>query len=160
MAIGSSEAYELNTVQETEQPRLRAMNSPQKSAEIKKKQAKRLSGARLIYTIFFSVILVVAVAWMIILQASVTELSDGNAVLKEELSILKSEESRLRNELSAKTSAEKVDEFIEQQGMIKTQPDQIQYFATEEGEVIEVTDPAPEGVFETIGAAIAGWFGG
>lgn len=160
MAIGSSEAYKLDTVEEIGTPRLRAMNSPQKSAEIKKKQAKRLSGARLIYTILFLLILVAAVAGVVVLQARVTELSDGNAELKEELEILQSEEKSLNNALSAKTSAEKVDEFIEEKGMIKTQHDQYEYFTTGEEEVIEVTDPAPEGVIETIGAAIAGWFGG
>ena len=142
MATVSSEAFELDTY-ETEKPRLRALNSPQKSAEIQKKQAQRVNGVRAAYTVFFALLLIVAAAWMIVLRVRVTELSDQNAAYEEELAILMSEESRLRNELSAKTSAEAVDQYIEDHNMSKTKSDQIEYFTVEEGESIEVSDPEP-----------------
>jgi len=69
-----------------------------------------------------------------------------------------SETSRLTNELSAKTSAESVDAFAKENGMEKIESHQIEYITVDGGDKIEVSDPAPDGIFETIGALIAGWF--
>jgi len=43
--------------------------------------------------------------------------------------------------------------------MEKVESYQIEYITVDGGDKIEVSDPAPTGMIETIGAAIAGWFG-
>ena len=96
---------------------------------------------------------------MIVSRVQLTELNDQITAGQEELSILKSETSRLSNELSSKTSAQSVDAYAAENGMEKVEAYQIEYITVDGGDKIEVSDPAPEGVFESIGAAIAGWFG-
>ncbi|MBE6763050.1 MAG: hypothetical protein E7553_01640 [Ruminococcaceae bacterium] len=156
MARGSSEAYDLSLFET--QPRLRAVNSPEKTAEMQEKKERRARNGRLASNIIISVLLVAVFALMIVSRVQLTELNDQISASREELAILRSETSRLTNELSAKTSAESVDAYADEHGMEKIESHQIEYITVDGGDKIEVSDPAPDGIFETIGALIAGWF--
>ncbi len=156
MARGSSEAYDLSLFET--QPRLRAVNSPEKTAEIQERKERRARKGRLAYNIVVAALLVTVFALMIVSRVQLTELNDQISSSREELAILQSETSRLTNELSAKTSAESVDAYANENGMEKIESHQIEYITVDGGDKIEVSDPAPEGIFETIGAMIAGWF--
>ncbi len=156
MARGSSEAYDLSLFET--QPRLRAVNSPEKTAEIQEKKDRRARNGRLASNIVIAVLLVAVFAMMIVSRVQLTELNDQIAASRDELAILQSETSRLTNELSAKTSAESVDNYAKENGMEKIESHQIEYITVDGGDKIEVSDPAPDGIFETIGALIAGWF--
>ena len=156
MARGSSEAYDLSLFET--QPRLRAVNSPEKTAEMQEKKERRVRNGRLASNIIISVLLVAVFALMIVSRVQLTELNDQISASREELAILRSETSRLTNELSAKTSAESVDAYADEHGMEKIESHQIEYITVDGGDKIEVSDPAPDGIFETIGALIAGWF--
>lgn len=159
MAKGYSEAHDLSLFQ-PEEPRLRAVNSSEKVKEIQAKKEKQTRVVRTIYTVFISVLLVASLVLMIVLNVYATEMDDKYNALTEELKILQSEESRLRNEKAELFSLTMVDQFIDDEQMIKTDPNQIVPITVDGGDKIVVSDPEPEGVFETIGAAIAGWFGG
>ena len=156
MARGSSEAYDLSLFET--QPRLHAVNTPEKTAEIQEKKERRARNGRLASNIIISVLLVAVFALMIVSRVQLTELNDQISASREELAILQSETSRLTNELSAKTSAESVDAYASENGMKKIESHQIEYITVDGGDKIEVADPAPDGIFETIGALIAGWF--
>lgn len=156
MARGSSEAYDLSLFET--QPRLRAVNSPEKTAEMQEKKDRRARNGRLASNIVIAALLVTVFALMIVSRVQLTELNDQISASREELAILQSETSRLTNELSAKTSAESVDAYAEENGMEKIESHQIEYITVDGGDKIEVSDPAPDGIFETIGALIAGWF--
>ncbi len=156
MARGSSEAYDLSLFET--RPRLRAVNSPEKTAEIQERKERRARKGRLAYNIVVAALLVTVFALMIVSRVQLTELNDRISTSREELAILQSETSRLTNELSAKTSAESVDAYAHANGMEKIESHQIEYITVDGGDKIEVSDPAPEGIFETIGAMIAGWF--
>lgn len=158
MARVSSEAYDLSLF-ETTSPRLRAVNSPRKTAEITERKARRERRFRTISNIAITALFIVALVMMIVSRVQLTDLNHQITASREELSILQSETSRMTNELSAKTSAQSVDEYAAQNGMEKVESYQIEYITVEGGDKIEVYDPAPDGIFETIGAAIAGWFG-
>lgn len=158
MAKGSSEAYDLSLF-ETGEPRLRAVNSPERTAAMQERTKRRERRLKAISNVLIAALFVAAVALMIVNRVQLTELNDQITASQEELSILQSETSRLTNELSAKTSAESVDAYAAENGMDKVESYQIEYITVDGGDKIEVSDPAPEGIFETIGAVIAGWFG-
>lgn len=158
MAKGTS-AYDLSLF-ETNTPRLRAVNSPEKTAAIKEKKERSARRSRMVSNVLFGLLMLTAVTMMIVFRVQHTEVSDRISNMEEQLAILQSETSRLTNELSAKMSAESVETFAKENGMEKVESYQIEYITVDGGDKIEVSDPAPEGVFETIGAAIAGWFGG
>ncbi len=157
MARGSSEAYDLSLFET--QPRLRAVKSAEETAKIQAKKEHREQQARLVSGFVIAVLVVLAFAMMIVSRVQLTEINDQIAAGREELAILQSETSRLTNELSAKTSAESVDAFATAHGMEKIESHQIEYITVDGGDKINVSDPAPDGIFETIGALIAGWFG-
>ncbi len=158
MAKGTS-AYDLSLF-ETDTPRLRAMNSPEKTTAIKEKKERRERRSRTVSNVLFGLLMISAVVMMIVFRVQHNEVNDRISAMEEQLTILQSETSRLTNELSAKLSAESVETFAKDNGMEKLESYQIEYITVDGGDKIEVSDPAPEGVFETIGAAIAGWFGG
>lgn len=158
MAKGSSEAYDLSLF-ETAEPRLRAVKSPERTAAIQQKKERREKRFRAFSNAVIAGLFVAALALMIVNRVQLTELNDRIAESREELSILQSETSRLTNDLSSKTSAQSVDAYASEHGMEKVESYQIEYITVDGGDKIEVTDPEPEGIFETIGAVIAGWFG-
>ena len=158
MARGTSEAYDLSLFEN--QPRLHAVHSPERTAEIQEKKDRRARAGRTASYIVIATIFVVTFALMIVSRVQLTELNDQLAASRDELAILQSETSRLTNELSSKTSAESVDAYAQQNGMVKIESHQIEYITVDGGDKIEVSDPAPEGIFETIGAMVAGWFNG
>ncbi|MBQ3094243.1 MAG: hypothetical protein IJC52_03630 [Clostridia bacterium] len=153
-----SAAYDLSLF-ETSEPQLQAVHSPKETAAIKERKTRQARIMRTISNMVIIAILLAAVVMMIVSRVQLTELNDQITAGQEELSILKSETSRLSNELSAKTSAQSVDAYAAENGMEKVEAYQIEYITVDGGDKIEVSDPAPEGVFESIGAAIAGWFG-
>lgn len=158
MAKASSTAYDLSLFEASE-PRLRAVKSPEKTAAMQARKLRRDRRFRIITTGLIVVLMAVTLIMMIVSRVQLTELNDQITAGQEELAILKSETSRLNNELSAKTSAESVDAYAKENGMEKVESYQIEYITVDGGDKIEVSDPAPDGIFETIGAAIAGWFG-
>lgn len=158
MAKATSNAYDLSMFEATE-PRLRAVKSPEKTEAMQKRKARRERRFRYITTGIIVVLMAVTLIMMIISRVQLTELNDQITAGQEELAILQSETSRLSNELSAKTSAQSVDAYAKENGMEKVESYQIEYITVDGGDKIEVSDPAPDGIFETIGAAIAGWFG-
>ena len=156
MARGSSEAYDLSLFET--QPRLRAVKSPEETAKQQEKKDRQARRVRMVSNIAIAVLLVAVFALMIVSRVQLTELNDQISASREELSILNSETSRLTNDLSAKTSAESVDAYAKEHGMEKIESHQIEYITVDGGDIIEVSDPAPDGIFESIGALIAGWF--
>ncbi len=158
MAKVTSTAYDLSLVEATE-PRLRAVKSPEKTKAMQDRKQRRDRRFRLITTGIIVVLMAVTLVMMIVSRVQLTELNDQITAGQEQLDILKSETSRLSNELSSKTSAQSVDAYAKENGMQKIESYQIEYITVDGGDKIEVSDPAPDGIFETIGAAIAGWFG-
>ena len=158
MAKATSNAYDLSMFEAAE-PRLRAVKTPEKTDAMNNRKARRERRFRAVSTGIIVVLMAVTLVMMIISRVQLTELNDQILEGQKELEILQSETSRLSNELSAKTSAQSVDEYAKENGMTKVESYQIEYITVDGGDKIEVTDPAPDGIFETIGAAIAGWFG-
>ncbi len=157
MARGSSEAYDLSLFET--QPQLRAVKTPEETAKLQEKKDRRGRWMRTVSNIAIAGLLVAVFAMMIVSRVQLTELNDKISSGRETLAILNSETSRLTNDLSAKTSAESVDAYAKEHGMEKLESHQIEYITVDGGDKIEVSDPAPDGFFESIGALIADWFG-
>lgn len=156
MAKGTSEAYDFSLFEP--QPQLHAVKSPEKAIKIQEREDRRNRRKRTMSIVLIATLLVTVFALLIVSRVQLTELSDQISTSRDELAILQSETSRLTNELSAKTSAESVDIYARENGMEKIESHQIEYITVDGGDKIEVSDPAPDGFFETIGAMIAGWF--
>ncbi len=152
-------AYDLSLF-ETSSPRLRTVNSQEKSAAVQERKIRRERRTRLVANVAMGILITAMVVLMIVFRAQRTEVGDRISELEAQLSVLKSETSRLTNELSAKLSVESVEQFAQENGMEKLESYQIEYITVGDGDKIEVSDPEPQNAFDTIGATIAGWFGG
>ncbi len=156
--LHGSGAYDLSLF-ETRQPGLVALPKSKKAQKALKKKTRvqklinAVAGA-----VVFGVVLTV-VALMVAGRVRLTELSEKQSELNEQLSILQSEQIRLSTELSTKISMENVERYIEEQGMQKVEPYQIIYFTVDGGERIEVPAEQNSNIFESIAAWAAGLFG-
>ncbi|MBQ4618220.1 MAG: hypothetical protein IJB27_07610 [Clostridia bacterium] len=152
-------AYDLSLF-ETSSPRLRTVNSQEKSVAVQERKVRRERRTRLVANVAMGILITAMVVLMIVFRAQRTEVGDRITELEAQLRVLESETSRLTNELSSKLSVESVEQFAQENGMEKLESYQIEYITVGNGDKIEVADPEPQNAFDTIGAAIAGWFGG
>ncbi len=158
MAKSHSTAYDMSLF-ESRSPRLRAVKSPEKAAATKHKKERYQRILRVAGDVVIVGLLIAVLVMMIVSRAELTELSARYNELKEEESHIASVQSSLDNAETQMQSAETVDAYANAQAMEKVEYYQIEYITVDGGDKIEVSDPAAGGVMETIGAAIAGWFG-
>ncbi len=155
MGKGSSEAYDLSLF-ETKEPQLHAVKSPQREAmrEQKRERAqKRKQHAAVALVVAAVAVLMIL---MVVSRIQLTELNGRIAEAQDQLAILQSENSRLSNELAAKTSAESVDAYAEANGMSAAESYQIEYITVDGGDQVAVSEDGTSSVFDAIGAAIFG----
>ncbi len=158
MAKTHSTAYDMSLF-ESGTPRLRAVKSPEKSAAMQEKKNRNKRIFRIVGDVLLVGLLIAVLILMIVSRVEMTELSAQLEQLKEEETHNASKASSLDNAETQMKSAETVDAYAKENGMEKIEHYQIEYITVDGGDKIEVSDPASGGVMETIGAAIAGWFG-
>jgi cell division protein FtsL len=137
-----SEAYDLERFQPRE-PRLVALADNKKAVESKRKRAARQ--ARLNVVVYLSVALVAMglIAYFITCNVQLTEMNKSIADKQSQLGTLQSEQVRLEAELAGLTSAEQINNYAQENGLLPIDGNQVYYIAASDQD--EVSLAAAEG---------------
>ncbi|MGI6264177.1 MAG: cell division protein FtsL [Acutalibacteraceae bacterium] len=156
-----TEAYELSLFE----PR-KAKIVELKTKKPNKKQIKaakrRARLQKILNVTVIAAVAAVVIGFVGISLTSRVQLNEMNAIItarNEELQTLKDEYERLKTELASKTSAQAVSEYaVNELGMQKIEPHQIQYITVEDGDSVEIANEDDQNVLQKIGAAISDFF--
>ncbi len=136
-----NEAYDLELFRPQE-PCLRTVADNKKVVTEQKRRVRRQSLVNTVVYLFLGVVLLAIVASFITGRVRLTEMNKTIADSQAQLNILKSERVRLEAELSAKTSAEQVEQYALENGMAPVESSQIYYIAAEDGDKVTVSADA------------------
>lgn len=153
-----TEAYELSLF-EPKQAKIVELKPNKKQLKAQKRRAKI---QKILNVVVATAISAVVIGVVGVTLTSRVQLNEMNSVInqkQEELSTLKEEHERLKTELSSKTSAQAVEDYaVNELGMQKVDPHQIQYITVEDGDKVEVNEADEPNVFQKIGGAISDFF--
>ena len=117
-------------------PHLVEMEGSKKKAEDTRRRTRRQSFLNLVAYLAIAALAIGLVGYFITCNVRLTELNKELIAKQAELSALQSEEVRLRSEVAGETSAEKVDRFVQANGMSPLNSNQVYYIeAAEEDQV-------------------------
>lgn len=137
----SSAAYDLDLFSPQRKPRLVEMKNTKKAEEDNRRRAHRQSVLNLLIYLSIAAVAVVLVGYFITCNVRLTEMNKSLADKQAELSALESEGVRLKSEAASKTSAEKVNAYVQENGLYPVNSSQIYYIpSTAEDEVIIVEE--------------------
>lgn len=137
----SSAAYDLDLFSPHRKPRLVEMKNTKKAEEDNRRRAHRQSVLNLLIYLSIAAVAVVLVGYFITCNVRLTEMNKSLADKQAELSALESEGVRLKAEAASKTSAEKVNAYVQEHGLYPVNSSQIYYIpSTAEDEVIIVEE--------------------
>ncbi len=132
-----NEAYDLDLFQPRE-PRLVALKDNKKVAENKRKLARRQARLNVIAYLSVAVLALGMVAYFITCNVRLTEMNKAIADSQTELNTLHSEQVRLEAELAGLTSAEKINEYAQEHGLLPMSSNQIYYIAANDQDQVSV----------------------
>ncbi len=132
-----NEAYDLDLFQPRE-PRLVALKDNKKVAENKRKRARRQARLNVIAYLGVAVLALGMVAYFITCNVRLTEMNKAIADSQTELNTLHSEQVRLEAELAGLTSAEKINEYAQEHGLLPMSSNQIYYIAANDQDQVSV----------------------
>ena len=96
---------------------------------------------------------------MIVSRVRLTQLNSQINAIDNEISILQSEDVRLKGEIAAITSPESVEEYAKSNGMIKVEPHQVRYFSVDDTDSAEIPTDENQNFLLSIWESITGLFG-
>ena len=127
----TNQAYDLERF-EAREPRLVALKNTKKVQEDTRRRTRRQSVLNVIVYLALALVAMAMVGYFITCNVRLTEmnkaLSDGQA----QLSALQSEQVRLQSELAGLTSAERVNEYAQENGLLPAGSNQIYYIEAKE----------------------------
>jgi cell division protein FtsL len=131
----ASRAYDLDLFQ-PRKPHLVELKNTKKATEDNRRRSRRQSVLNLIVYLAIAAIAVVLVGYFITCNVQLTEMNKALSDKQTQLSALQSEAVRLKSEMAGKTSAEKVNAYVQENGLNPINSNQIYYIeATEEDQV-------------------------
>ncbi len=133
----TSHAYDLELFQPRE-PRLVALKDNKKAMENKKKRQRRQAALNTAVILSLAIVVLGMVAYFIFCNVRLTEMNKAIADAQTQLSTLQSEQVRLQAELSGKTSAEQINNYAQQLGMLPIDSHQIYYIEGNQGDLVTV----------------------
>lgn len=132
----TNRAYDLELFQ-PRKPHLVELKNTKKAAEDSRRRARRQSVLNLAIYLTVAAVAVVFVAFCITLRVRMTEQNKTILDMQAQLSALQSEEVRLKSEVAGKTNAEKVNAYVQENGMNPISSNQIYYIeASQEDQVL------------------------
>ena len=135
-------AYDLELFSDRK-PRLVEMKNTKKVSEDTRRRAHRQSVLNLMVYLAIAAVAVVLVGYFITCNVRLTEMNKALSDKQSQLSALQSEEVRLKSEVAAKTSAEKVNGYVQENGLGLINSNQIYYIEAQQQD--QVTLPEEEG---------------
>lgn len=142
MAYANS-AYDLDLFSPQRKPHLVEMKNTKKAQEDTRRRAHRQSVLSLLVYIAVGLVVVAMLGYFITCNVRLTEMNKSLSDKQAQLSALQSEEVRLKAEVAAKTSAEKVNAFVQDNGLNPVNSNQIYYIEAKEKDQVSV--PKDEG---------------
>ena len=153
-----SAVYDLSLF-EPKQAKVVTLPQNKKAQRAAKRRTRAQKIANAIAVTLCGAVVLAVVTMMIVSRVRLTEMNNSINDLTEQLSIVQSETIRLNNELAAKTSAESVEKYAQENGMQKAESYQIGYFTVGGGERIEIPDEETPSVWQSFTAWIGDLFG-
>ncbi len=115
------------------------------------KLVARKSNTRVAVKILAVVLLIGSVVGLMLYsQAQLTALNATSQNLSKQLEKAQDEQARLRIELDRKVSTAKIEEYVQANGLVKQEKNQVHYVNLSEGDVLEVQDAPSTGWIENI----------
>ena len=134
----TNQAYDLERF-EAREPRLVALKNTKKVQEDTRRRTRRQSVLNVIVYLALALVAMAMVGYFITCNVRLTEmnktLSDGQA----QLSALQSEQVRLQSELAGLTSAERVNEYAQENGLLPVGSNQVYYIEAKEQDQVSLT---------------------
>ena len=116
MAQAASRAYDLDLFQ-PRKPHLVELKNTKKATEDNRRRSRRQSVLNLIVYLAIAALAVVLVGYFITCNVQLTEMNKALSDKQSQLSALQSEAVRLKSEMAGKTSAEKVNAYVQENGL-------------------------------------------
>ena len=105
-----------------------------------RRRTRRQSVLNLVVYLVIAAIAIGLVGYFITCNVRLTELNKDLIAKQAELNALQSEEVRLRSEVAGQTSAEKVDRFVQANGMSPLNSNQVYYIEAEEEDQVSLPE--------------------
>ena len=121
-------------------PHLVEMEGSKKKAEDTRRRTRRQSFLNLVVYLAIAALAIGLVGYFITCNVRLTELNKDLIAKQAELNALQSEEVRLRSEVAGQTSAEKVDRFVQANGMSPLNSNQVYYIEAEEEDQVSLPE--------------------
>ena len=141
MAHGST-AYDLELFSDRK-PHLVEMKNTKKAEEDTRRRAHRQSVLSLLVYLAVAAVAIVLVGYFITCNVRLTEMNKAIKDKQSQLSALQSEEIRLKSEVAGLTSAEKVNNYVQENGLGPVNSNQIYYIEAQEQDQVSI--PKEEG---------------
>ena len=121
-------------------PHLVEMKGSKKAQEDNRRRTRRQSVLNLVVYLAIAAIAIGLVGYFITCNVRLTELNKELIAKQTELNALQSEEVRLRSEVAGQTSSEKVDKFVQANGMSPLNSNQVYYVEAKEEDQVSLPE--------------------
>ena len=139
MAQAASRAYDLDLFQ-PRKPHLVELKNTKKATEDNRRRSRRQSVLNLIVYLAIAALAVVLVGYFITCNVQLTEMNKALSDKQSQLSALQSEAVRLKSEMAGKTSAEKVNAFVQENGLNPINSNQIYYIEASSEDQVSIPE--------------------
>ena len=139
MAQAASRAYDLDLFQ-PRKPHLVELKNTKKATEDNRRRSRRQSVLNLIVYLAIAALAVVLVGYFITCNVQLTEMNKALSDKQSQLSALQSEAVRLKSEMAGKTSAEKVNAYVQENGLNPINSNQIYYIEAKEQDQVSLAN--------------------
>ena len=134
-----NEAYDLELFQPRE-PRLVALKNDAKTTTENKRRARRQSFSHLVVYLSLALVAMGLVGYLITCNVRLTEMNKTLSDGQTQLNALQSEQVRLQSELAGLTSAEKINQYALENGLLPIDSNQIYYITANEEDQVSLAE--------------------
>ena len=152
-----SEAYDL-ALFEPKQPKLVALPPNKKVQKLERRRTRVQSALNVAATVAVAALVIGVVSLLITSRVQLTEMNRSIDEAQQRLSELQSEQTRLEAELARELSAQSVDEYAQEQGMVAADSGQIHYITRSDGDEVETAEAPAAHWWDKLWASIVKFF--
>lgn len=134
-----NEAYDLELFQPRES-RLVALKNDAKTTKETKRRARRQSLANLVVYLALALVALGLVGYFITCNVRLTEMNKTLADGQAQLNALQSEQVRLKSELAGLTSAERINQYAQEHGLLPVDSNQIYYITANDEDQVSLAE--------------------
>ncbi len=152
----TGQAYDLELFRPRE-PRLVTVQNSKKAQEDARRRSHRQSVLNFVVYLSIALVALALVGYFITCNVRLTELNKEIADGQAQLSALQSEQVRLQSDLAGKTSAEQVNQYVQEHGMLPLTGSQVYYIEAHQEDQVSLAEEE-EGIFAKAWSAVVDFF--